>query len=221
MVRLTALSLESLSQVFAAARQRSDPNVCHPRPVRPPPQSSGRPGGREPALFPPTFHRRACECGVLAPPPAHHIRLQVPVWLRSPAGHQRLQPTVDIAPHPSAIREGTSSHTSIITHLNIATRTPTASSSSNGRAPAGWQLSGEIDDEIPSGAAVLPPVRTAPRHDYHLGLTNCHLGRGRRDLLERALMRRFVRTPAQQPGAMPETVAGHMVELHFDDQLLS
>ena len=172
MVRLTALSLEPLSQVFPAARQRSDPNVCHPRPARPLPQSSGRPRCREADLVPPKFHRRACECGVLAPPPAHHIRLQVPLWLRSPAGHQRLQPTVDIAPHPSAIREGTSSHTSIITHLNIATRTPTASSSSNGRAPAGWQLSGEIDDEIPSGAAVLPPERTAPRRDYHLGLTN-------------------------------------------------
>ena len=153
--------------MFPAARQRSDPNVCHPRPARPLPQSSGRPGCREADLVPPTFHRRACECGVLAPPPAHHIRLQVPLWLRSPAGHQRLQPTVDIAPHPSAIREG-----NFITHLNIATRTPTASSSSNGRAPAGWQLSGEIDDEIPSGAAVLPPVRTAPRLDYHLGLTN-------------------------------------------------
>jgi transposase len=53
--------------------------------------------------------------GVLAPapPPALHIRLQAPLWLRSPAGHQRLQPAVDIAPLPSAIREGTSSHTSI------------------------------------------------------------------------------------------------------------
>jgi hypothetical protein len=48
-----------------------------------------------------------------------------------------------------------------------------------------------------------------------------HLGRGSGDLLERALMRSFVRTPAQQPGAMPETVARHVIEPHLNDQFLS
>jgi AcrR family transcriptional regulator len=50
---------------------------------------------------------------------------------------------------------------------------------------------------------------------------NFHLGRGSGDLLERALMRCFVRTPAQQPGAMPETVARHVIEPHLNDQFLS
>src|SRR4051812_30259353 len=40
----------------------------------------------------------------------------------------------------------------------------------------------------------------------------------RRDLLHRALTRRLVGLPTQQPGAVPEAAGGHLVELNLDHQ---
>src|SRR5260370_9359269 len=45
-----------------------------------------------------------------------------------------------------------------------------------------------------------------------------HSGR-RLDLLERALTRRLVRTPSQQPGAVAEPAAAHVIVAHLADQL--